>query len=64
MSPLWDDLLTAVALVLILEGFLPTVAPRAWIKAVIEAARLGPAGIRRVGIVCMLSGALMLYWFL
>lgn len=64
MSPFWEDLLTAVALLLILEGLMPTLAPRAWIKAVIEAARMGPAGVRRVGIVCMASGALMLYFFL
>lgn len=64
MSPLWDDLLTAVALLLILEGLLPTLAPRAWIKAVIEAARMGPKGVRMFGIICMLSGAVMLHWFL
>jgi uncharacterized protein YjeT (DUF2065 family) len=64
MSPIWEDLLTAVALLLILEGLMPTLAPRAWIKAVIEAARMGPEGVRRVGIVCMAGGALMLYFFL
>ena len=46
MSPLWEDLLTAFALLLILEGFLPTVAPRAWMRAMLDAARLGPRGIR------------------
>ncbi|MEJ2534612.1 MAG: DUF2065 domain-containing protein [Gammaproteobacteria bacterium] len=64
MSPFWEDLLTAFALLLILEGFLPTVAPRAWMRAMLDAARLGPRGIRAVGIVCMISGALMLHWFL
>jgi len=56
----WHDLLTAVALVLILEGLLPGLAPQAWLKAMRDAARLGPRGIRVAGIVLMLSGALML----
>jgi uncharacterized protein YjeT (DUF2065 family) len=64
MSPLWEDLLTAIALLLILEGVLPTLAPKAWIRAMLEAARMGPRGIRMVGIACMISGALMLHWFL
>ena len=57
---MWEDLLTAVALLLILEGLLPGLAPRAWMKAVMEAARMGPKGIRIAGITMMLSGALML----
>ena len=57
---MWDDLLTAVALLLILEGLLPGLAPRVWLKAMRDAAKLGPRGIRIVGIICMLSGALML----
>jgi uncharacterized protein YjeT (DUF2065 family) len=64
MAPLWEDLLTAVALLLILEGLLPTLAPRTWIRAVLEAARMGPRGIRMVGIACMVVGALMLQLFL
>ncbi len=60
MSDLWHDLLTAFALVLIIEGLLPVLSPRTWIRAMVEAARLGPRGIRLVGIICMLTGAVML----
>ncbi|MCW8926035.1 MAG: DUF2065 domain-containing protein [Xanthomonadales bacterium] len=56
-----DDLLTALALVLIIEGLLPGLAPSTWIKVMRDAAKLGTQGIRTVGIVCMLSGALLLY---
>lgn len=56
-----DDLLTALALVLIIEGLLPGLAPSTWIKVMRDAAKLGTQGIRAVGIVCMLSGALLLY---
>jgi uncharacterized protein YjeT (DUF2065 family) len=56
-----SDLLTAVALVLIIEGLLPVIAPSTWIKVMRDAAKMGPQGIRIVGVVCMLSGALLLY---
>lgn len=55
-----QDLLTALALVLIIEGLLPTVAPSAWLRMMQDAARMGPRVIRIVGIVCMLAGAVML----
>ncbi len=54
------DLMTAVALLLILEGLLPGIAPSTWVKVMRDAARLGPRGIRIAGIISMLSGALLL----
>lgn len=60
MDSFWKDLATAFALLLILEGLLPTLSPRSWLKAMQDAARLGPKGIRLVGIICLLSGAVML----
>jgi len=56
-----NDLLTALALVLILEGLLPGIAPAAWMKVMRDAAKIGIQGIRIAGIVSMLSGALLLY---
>ena len=54
------DMMTAVALLLILEGLLPGIAPSTWVKVMRDAARLGPRGIRIAGIISMLSGALLL----
>ena len=59
-----QDLLTAVALLLILEGLLPGLAPEAWLKAMRDAAKLGPRGIRIIGIISMLTGAFMLQFLL
>ena len=56
-----NDLLTALALVLIIEGLLPGLAPSTWMKVVRDASRMGPQGIRIAGIISMLSGALLLY---
>ena len=55
-----QDLLTALALVLILEGLLPGIAPSTWIRVMRDAAKLGTRGIRIAGIISMLSGALLL----
>jgi uncharacterized protein YjeT (DUF2065 family) len=56
-----DDLLTALALVLIIEGLLPGLAPSTWKRVVRDVAKLGTQGIRTAGIVSMLCGALLLY---
>jgi uncharacterized protein YjeT (DUF2065 family) len=55
-----QDLLTAVALLLILEGLIPGVSPATWLRMMHDAARLGPRVIRIIGIVSMLAGALLL----
>lgn len=57
---MWEDLLTAFALLLILEGLLPGLAPQAWLRAMQDAMRLGPRGLRIVGISLMLAGAVLL----
>ena len=55
-----QDLLTAFALLLILEGLLPMIAPQAWQRAMQELSRHNPRAIRIGGIVSMLAGALLL----
>ena len=56
-----SDLLTALALVLIIEGLLPGIAPSTWLRMMTDAAKMGPRGIRIAGFVLMLSGALLLF---
>ena len=56
-----SDVLTALALVLIIEGLLPGIAPSTWMKVMRDAAKMGPQGIRIAGIISMLSGALLLF---
>jgi uncharacterized protein YjeT (DUF2065 family) len=55
-----QDLLTAMALVLIIEGLLPLLAPAAWQRAMQELSKYNPKAIRLGGIVSMLSGAMLL----
>jgi uncharacterized protein YjeT (DUF2065 family) len=54
------DLLTALALVLIIEGLLPLLAPARWQKAMQELSRYNPRVIRIGGIISMLAGAVLL----
>jgi uncharacterized protein YjeT (DUF2065 family) len=55
-----QDLMTAFALLLIIEGLLPMVAPQAWQRAMQELSRHNPKAIRIGGIVSMLAGAVLL----
>jgi hypothetical protein len=57
-----SDLLTALALVLIIEGLLPGIAPSTWMRVMRDAAKMGPQGIRIAGIISMLAGATLLYF--
>ena len=55
-----QELLTAFALLLIIEGLLPMIAPQAWQRAMQELSRHNPKAIRIGGIISMLAGAFLL----
>lgn len=54
------DLLTAFALVLIIEGLLPFISPTFWQKVMRDLSQINPKTIRVGGIVSMLTGAILL----
>lgn len=54
------DLLTAFALVLIIEGLLPFISPTFWQKTMRDLSQINPKTIRVGGIVSMLAGAILL----
>jgi uncharacterized protein YjeT (DUF2065 family) len=54
------DLLTAFALLLIIEGLLPMLAPQMWQKVMQDLSRGNPRIIRIGGIISMLAGAVLL----
>ncbi|MDJ0750288.1 MAG: DUF2065 domain-containing protein [Woeseiaceae bacterium] len=55
------EILTAVALVLILEGMLPFISPRKYREMVAEISRLGDNQIRNIGLVVMVIGVVVLF---
>jgi uncharacterized protein YjeT (DUF2065 family) len=54
------DLLTAFALLLIIEGLLPMLAPQMWQKVMQDLSMGNPRIIRIGGIISMLAGAVLL----
>lgn len=54
------DLMTAFALLLIIEGLLPMIAPQTWQRAMQELSKNNPQIIRIGGIISMLAGAVLL----
>lgn len=55
------SLLMAFALMLIVEGLLPFVAPARWREAFLRMARLADGQIRFVGFTAMMAGMLILF---
>ena len=58
----WNDLATAVCLVLVLEGLMPFVSPARWKNTLRMVITLDDRSVRMVGLGSMLGGALLLYW--
>lgn len=59
---LWSDLAAAVALLLVLEGLLPLLAPRRYRLYLIEVARLSEGSLRIFGLVVVVLGLVLLTW--
>ena len=57
---MWRSVLGALALMLVLEGFMPLFSPRRWRRMVQEAMRLSDGQLRFLGLSCVLGGVLLL----
>lgn len=56
-----STLLLAFALMLIIEGILPFLAPARWREAFLQLARLADGQIRFIGLASMLIGLLLMF---
>lgn len=56
----WNDLLTGLALYLVLEGILPFMSPEGWRRSMAVIAELPPRQLRIFGLVSMLAGVVLL----
>ena len=56
----WTEILTALALVLIIEGMVPFVGPAKYRQIVAQMAQLSDNHLRTVGLVIMIAGLLLL----
>ena len=57
----WTEILTAVALVLVLEGMLPFVGPGRYKQLVAQIVRLSDNQLRAFGLSTMIAGLLLLF---
>ena len=57
----WTEILTAFALVLIIEGMVPFVGPRKYRQIVAQMAMLSDNHLRTVGLVVMIAGVVLLF---
>ena len=57
----WTEILTAIALVLVIEGLLPFASPGRYRQMVAQVVRFDDNTIRTVGLVVILAGLLLLY---
>lgn len=59
----WTSLVTALALVMIIEGLMPLLAPAAFKRRLVELLALSERVLRSVGLVLVLGGLLLLQLF-
>ena len=57
-----EYLLTALGLMLVIEGLMPFLFPASWRTGLSKLAQLHDGQTRFIGISLMLSGLLLLYW--
>jgi len=57
----WTEILTALALVLIIEGMVPFVGPRKYRQIVAQMAMLSDNHLRTMGLVVMIAGVILLF---
>lgn len=60
---MWDILLPALALMLVVEGVLPFLSPTAWRNVFERATRMTDGQIRFLGLTSMIAGLAMLLLF-
>jgi uncharacterized protein YjeT (DUF2065 family) len=61
MMLIWDDLLAALALVLVIEGIIPFVSPASMRRMLETVAQIDDRTLRITGLVSMACGVVLLY---
>ena len=56
-----DDLIRALALLLVFEGIMPFLTPDGWRQAMQQVSQFSDKTLRAIGFVSMIIGALILY---
>jgi uncharacterized protein YjeT (DUF2065 family) len=54
----------AIALVLIIEGFMPFVSPATWRQTILQILRLDDGQLRFFGLCSLLLGVILIWWLI
>ena len=58
---MWQDLLAATALVLVIEGLLPFASPQRFRKHLMSISQFNDSTLRNIGLASMAGGLILLY---
>jgi uncharacterized protein YjeT (DUF2065 family) len=58
---MWQDLLVALGLAMVLEGLLPFLSPSGYRRVMEMMSRSSDSALRRTGLILMLTGVLLVY---
>lgn len=60
---MWYELIIAIALVLVIEGITPALSPASFRRGLLMVIQLSDRTLRLIGLVAMLCGAVLIYFF-
>ncbi len=60
MAVSWNDLLAAIALVLVFEGLMPFLSPESFRRTLVQVAQLDDRTLRTAALLAMLAGLALL----
>lgn len=58
---MWEELWIAIALILVIEGFMPFLNPAGWRKTLRMVSEMDDETLRIIGLISMISGVILLY---
>jgi len=59
---MWHEIITAIALVLIIEGMIPFISPDSYKNFVVKMSKLNNYNLRLIGLISMIIGVLILFF--
>ena len=58
---MWEEFWIAIALILVIEGFMPFLNPTGWRKTLRMVSEMDDETLRMIGLISMISGVILLY---
>jgi len=59
---MWHEIITSIALLLIIEGMIPFISPGSYKKFVVRMSKLNDYNLRLIGLISIIIGVLILFF--